>query len=775
MRDIDIKNLEFDKFLKLLSEYTINQKTKEKILQIKPKKSEEEVKKVISESKAFIDILHKEGYFPLTEYPDIESSLKLLAIEESILSPKELLDIATVLNISRSIKNFLSKHIKEKEALQKYYKNLFSSRETEKIIKDSIDNSGMIKDNASRDLNSIRKSIREVEAKIHSVLENLLNSPKYQDIIQEKLITVRKDRYVIPVKQNFSSKIQGIIHDRSSSGQTIYLEPVNVIKLNNKLSDLKIREHIEIRKILKFLTDLIRNRLFSLKQSFESIIQFDYLYTIGKFAKEYNCIFPEISKDIELISVKHPIFLLKNKEFKPIDIKISDKQRGLVLTGSNTGGKTVALKTTGINALLFQSGIPVPTDEGSRLPVFDGIYADIGDMQSIEQNLSTYSAHIKNINDILKNITDRSLVLLDELIPGTDPDEGSAIGIGILERIKEVKAYAIITTHFKQIKLFALSDDYFTVASVRFDKEKLVPTYTIHYKSVGQSMAFYIAEKLGFDKNILKKAKRYLDKSTVELNKAIEKLEIYKDEYEKEKEIAKKLRKELEEEKEKYRKLTEELEKYKKEKWKEAVKDINNYIRQVREEGYKVIEELKLKGKGKKLEKFLNTQREELEKLYDKLDTEDLLQEINIGDKVRLKGKGSIGEVISIREDKANVSFKGLKVWVKLKDLEKVEEKVGLKKERDVKISIKRERAERIKPEINLIGKTREEAINELANFLDKAILEGFSTVRIIHGYGSGVLRKAVREYLDRLPYKVEYEDAPYNEGGLGATIVHIK
>ncbi len=774
MRDIDIRSLEFDKFLQLLAQFSVNEKTREKVLNLKPYLDEESVKKANAESKAFIDILYKEGYFPLSEYPVIDKSLKLLTIEESILSPKELLDIATILNITRNVKNFLSKHIKDYEPLDKYYKSLFPSRETERIIKESIDSSGMIKDSASRELASIRKSIRDVENKIHSILDNIINSPKYQDIIQERIITIRKERYVIPVKQNFTSKIQGIIHDRSSSGQTIYLEPINVVELNNKLSDLKIREHIEIRKILKFLTDIVRNRLNGLRQSYESIIKLDFLYTIGKFAKKFNCTFPEISKSVELINVKHPIFLLKEKPFKPINILIPEDKKGLVLTGSNTGGKTVALKTAGLNAFLFQSGMPIPADEGSKLPVFSGIYADIGDMQSIEHNLSTYSAHIKNIKDILERIDNKSIVLLDELIPGTDPDEGSAIGIGILEKIKEIGAYAIITTHFKQIKLYVLSDEYFEVASVGFDKEKLTPTYTIHYKSLGQSMAFYIAEKLGFSKDILERAKKYLDSSTLELNKAIEKLEVYKTEYEKEKDAVQKLRKELEIEKSKYEKLVKELEEYKKQKWKEAVKDIDNYIKQVREEGYKVIEELKFKGKGKKLEKFLTTKREELGKLKDKMEDEELY-EINIGDKVKLKGKGSIGEVISVREDKANVNFKGLKVWVKLKDLEKIEEKVGIKQDKKIKISIKRERGERVKPEINLIGKTREEALKELENFLDKAILEGYSTVRIIHGYGSGVLRKAVREYLDRLPYKVEYEDAPYSEGGLGATIVHIK
>ncbi len=762
--------LEYDKLLEKLTKYTPNEKTKELILKTRPSSDIEKVQKLKRETDQFLQIVLKEGYFPLNEYPDITEALNLLAIEESVLSPLDLLNISSILLVSRQIKNFLTEEIKEKEFLQPLYKDLYSSRETEKIINDSIDQSGMVKDSASRDLRHIRESIKEVEHKIIDILENMVNSFKYSDVIQEKIVTVRKGRYVIPVKQNFSSKLKGIIHDRSASGQTIYLEPVNVVELNNKLSDLKIREHIEIRKILKFLTDILRKKVLQLRKTFNAIIYFDYLYTKAKFAKDYNCTFPEISEDLELIQAKHPLFLLGNKQFKPLDIKLNKDKKGLVITGPNTGGKTVFLKTAGLLSLMFQSGIPIPVSEESKIPVFDGIFVDIGDMQSIEENLSTYSAHIENIKEILNHVSNNSLVLLDELIPGTDPDEGAAIGIGILKKLKEKQAYVIATTHFRQIKMFALSDDYFEVASVGFDKKTLSPTYTIHYHSVGQSMAFYIAEKLGFDKEILEDAKHYLSEASLELNKAIEALEEYKTRYEKEHQELLSIKETLSKEKEKYETLAKELEEYKKEKWKTAVKEVKEYISKVREEGYKILSQVKEEKSGKKLEKFLKEKKQSIKDF----EFEEETEELNIGDVVKLKGKSMKGEIISIRETKANVDFNGIKMWVRLSDLEKVQEEKKTPK-KEVRFNIRKTKSSQIKPEVNLIGLTREEAIRKLSDFLDKAILEGFSTVRIIHGYGSGVLRKAVREYLDTLPYKIRYEDAPYTEGGMGVTVAHIE
>lgn len=771
MRGKDVQLLEYDKFLKKLSEYTLNEKTKEEILNLRPFRDIKKVQKLRDETYEFINIVNREGYFPLSEYPNLEEVLKLLSIEESILSSIDILKIGNLLSISREIKSFLSPYIKETKYIQFPYRKLFSSRDLERIIDDSIDKSGMIKDTASRDLANIRENIRRLEDRIISILEGIINSSKYADVIQDRIITQRKERFVIPVKQGFSSKIRGIIHDRSSSGQTLFIEPENVVNLNNKLTDLRLKEHLEIRKILKFLTEILRKRYSEIVGTFNAVVHFDVLYTKAKFSKDFRTVFPKISEEINLVDAKHPIFLLYGKSFKPIDIRIDGKNRGLVITGPNTGGKTVALKTLGLLSMLNQAGIPIPVSEDSRLPVFDGIFADIGDMQSIEQNLSTYSAHIENIRDILEKSGQNSLVLLDELIPGTDPDEGSAIGIGILEKLKEKKAYVLATSHFKQIKVFALSDDYFEVASVGFDRETLSPTYTIHYKSVGQSMAFYIAEKLGIEKDVLDRAKKYLDESSLDLEKAIEMLEEYKKAYEDEHRKLLELKSKLEKDKERYSALVKELEEKKKKKWKEELEKAEEYLKEIREEGYRVIEKIKKTASGKDLEEFLREKKLSVEQLLKMNEEEPEPEELNIGDKVKLHGKGATGEIISIREDKAHVNFNGIKIWVKLKELKKVD---YIEQGKRTKFIIHKKRIN-IKPEIKLIGKTKDEAIRELANYLDRAVMEGYSTVRIVHGYGSGVLRKAVREYLDKSPYNIEYEDAPYHEGGMGVTIAHIK
>ncbi len=772
MRERDLQLLEYETFLNKLQEFTLNEKTKQKIASVKPEKNVNKLKKRLNLMKGFLYIFNREGYFPLSEYPNIEESLKLLYIEESVLSSKEILDIAKTLSLSREIKNFLKgKFNKENEELSNLYKKLYSSREIEKITADSIDDTGFIKDSASRDLARIRKEKKAVEQKIISILEHIIHNHRYEDILQEKLITVRKDRYVIPVKENFSSKIKGIIHDRSSTGHTIFLEPLSIVELNNKLSDLKIQEQIEIRKILKFLTDILRKKYQNLKNTFEAIIEFDFLYTIAKYAKKADAVLPEISNEVFLKNAKHPLFLLSNKYFNPIDLIIENSQRGVVITGPNTGGKTVALKTLGIISLLFQSGIPVPVDEDSKIPVFSNVFVDIGDYQSIQQDLSTYSWHISNIKEIVEKVDENSLVLLDELIPGTDPDEGSSIGIGILNYLKNKKAYIIATSHFKQIKMYALSDDYFKVASVGFDKEKLKPTYQLLYNSVGQSMAFYIAEKLGLKKEILEFARKILKEEDLSLSKALEEIENLRVLYEKESQNYKELSKKLKLEKEKYEKLNKELEELKRNQWKQSINEIKEFVKNLKKEGYSILEEIKTSGSGKELESFSKRVFSQIEGITEKEENHSK-PDIDIGDKVRIKGKNTLGEVISLRETKANVNFNGIKMWIPLKDLEKIDD---TKSHREVKtkFNIKRKKPN-IKNEINLIGLTRDEAIQKLSSYLDEAVLAGFSQIRIIHGYGTGVLRRAVREYLDICPYNIKYKDADYSEGGMGVTIAEI-
>ncbi len=765
MRERDLEAIEYKKFLSLLSDYTHNDLTKKVILNLKPFDRLEKLHKEIKKTQELFSLFIYKGYLPLTEYPDITEAIKVAVIEDSILSPKELFDIASFLKVVKEVKNFID--LNQVDTLKEIYQNLTPLKELEKIITDSIDSSYSVKDSASTDLARIRKEIKEVEKHINSLLENILNKTSYEEAIQEKIITLRRERFVIPVKYNYVNKIKGIIQDRSSSGNTVYVEPFEVVPLNNKLSDLKLQEQIEIRKILKFLTDLVRSKIDFIRKSFDAILEFDVLQVKVRYAKEYNCIFPKEDENLRLYNAKHPIFLMKSKTFYPIDIILENK-KGLIITGSNTGGKTVALKTAGLLSLLYKTAIPIPVDDHSTVKVFDEVFIDIGDYQSIEENLSTFSYHIQNIKEILQLTSKNSLILLDELIPGTDPDFASALGIGILDYIKSKGSFVIASTHLKKVKMYALQSDYYRVASVGFDKETLQPTYKIHYDTVGESMAFYIAEKLGLPNEILQTAKKYVDEDILRFQDLASEFSKMINQYEHKLREIETLQKSLQEEKEKYEKLVQQLEKDRKEKWKESLKDIQRYIESVKEEGYEILRQVKEEKSGSKLERFIKTKKLELEELK----KEEVKEEFKEGDVVRLKGKTQKGTIISIREDRANVDFGGLKVWVELSKLEKVNEE---KKEEKKSFVVVSKPSVKVMPSINLIGKTKEEAIKELEKYIDNIILQGLTTFKIIHGYGTGVLRKAVREYLDRLPYKVRYEDAPYHEGGMGATIVYLE
>lgn len=763
MQEKDLINLEYDKFLKLLSEFTSNKQTKEYIKSIRPIKDAKYLEEEINKTWEFIKILKEEGFFPLSEFPDINDSINLLSIHDSVLFPKDIYEIGLVLRVVKEIKSFLNN--KDLLHLKVLFKELYPLKELETLIFDSIDKSFSVKDSASYDLYKIRRGIKELENKINSVLEKIINNKDYEDFLQERFVTIKRDRFVIPVKYNFASRIKGIIQDKSSTGQTVFIEPLEVVNLNNQLLDLKLQESIEIRKILKFITDTLRSKVEFIKKSYRAVLEFDMLYAKGKYAVKLNAIFPEVSDRIYLKNAYHPIFLLNSREFKPINIDFSDK-RGLLITGSNTGGKTVALKTVGLIALLNQSAIPVPVDEGSTIPIFDGVYIDIGDSQSIEENLSTFSAHILNIKRIIPALSDKSLVLFDELIPGTDPDFASSLGIAILEKVKSIGSYIVATTHLRKIKFYGINQPYFRMAAVGFDKEKLMPVYELVYDTVGESMAFYIAKKLGLDEDIVDKAVSFTEQSVMDFEEVVNSLNKVIAEYSHKVKDLEEKEKQLEEQLNKYKSLVLQLEKDKKEKWKESFKEIENFIENIRKEGYEILDKVREEKSGKPLESFIKTKRYLLSEIKEEYQTQEKFKE---GDTVRIKDKKQTGQILEIKGSKAKVDFNGIKMWVKLSDIEKSEPKTI---EQKVVVSVEKPK---LSYEINLIGKTKEEAIRELENYLDKAVLAGIKTFKVIHGYGSGILRKAVREFLDRYPVKLKYQDAPYQEGGLGVTIVYLE
>lgn len=764
MEERDLVNLEYYKFLKLLSEFTQNSQTREYIKSLKPIADPQRLKENIDKTSEFIHILKEEGFFPLSEFPDISDSLRLLTIHDSVLLPKDIYDIGVVLQIVKDIKTFLQN--KPLNHLKSLFKELHPLRELEKLIFDSIDKSYSVKDNASYDLSRIRKRIKELEGNINDILERIINSKDYEDILQEKFITIKRDRFVIPVKYNFASRVKGIIQDKSSTGQTVFIEPLEIVNLNNQLLDLKLQESIEIRKILKFITDMLRLKAEFIKKNYNTLLELDVLYTKGKYTLKSNAIFPQTSDRVYLKNAYHPIFLLSAKDFKPIDIDLSDK-KALLITGSNTGGKTVALKTFGLIALLNQSAIPVPVEESSTLPVFDGIYIDIGDNQSIEENLSTFSAHVLNIKRIVPLLTEKSLVLFDELIPGTDPDFASSLGIAILEKVKSVGSYIVATTHLRKIKMYGFNQPYFRIAAVGFDKEKFLPTYEIIYDTVGESMTFYIAKKLGLDEEIVNTAINFTQRSLIDFEETVGNLNKVIAEYSHKVKSLEEKEKQLQNDINRYKSLVYQLEKDKKEKWKESFKDIENFIENIRKEGYEILGKVKEERSGKSLESFIKTKKYLLSEMKEEVNIED--NRFEEGDTVKMKDKRQIGQILEIKENKAKVDFGGIKIWVNLSELIKVKAKnTG----GNVVISVEKPK---LTSEINLIGKTKEEAIRELESYIDKAVLSNIKSFKIIHGFGSGVLRKAVREFLDRYPVRLKYEDAPYQEGGLGVTIVSME
>lgn len=763
MRERDFLDLEYDKFLSLLSDFTPNSQTQSRILKLKPYRDLKIFNIEKSKTEEFITVLKEEGYIPLSQFPDISKSLELLKIQDSILLAKDIYEIGKFLQVVKELKSFFGE--RKFNHLKVVIKDLYPLREIEKIIFDSIDNTLTVKDGASFDLRKIRRHMKEVEDRIISALEKFINTRDIEEVLQDRFITIKRDRYVIPVKHSFASRVKGIIQDRSSSGQTVFIEPMEVVNLNNQLLDLKLQEAIEIRKILKFITELLRSKLDFIKRSFEALLEIDLLYSKGKYAIKFGCTFPEISSKINLRRAYHPIFLLKEKDFNPFDIDFLDK-RGLLITGSNTGGKTVALKTVGLLSLISQSAIPIPVDEGSTIPFFDGIFIDIGDSQSIEENLSTYSAHISNINHILQNITKDSLVLLDELIPGTDPDFASSLGIAILDKIIDVGSFIIATTHLKRIKLYGLDNPYFRLSAVGFDKETLTPTYQIIYDTVGESMAFYIAGKLGLDGQVLQKAKSITDNHLLNFEDIVSNLNRMITEYSQKLMDIEKSKENLEKELGRYKDLVDKLEKDRRERWKEGFKEIEYFIENIRKEGYEILDKVKEEKTGKRLEAFIKTKRQQISTVKEEKINHEEFKE---GDTVKIKGKSQKGTVLSVREGKVKVDFNGFKIWIDPSELQKTD-----KEEKIVNVNVYAYKP-KIKQEINLIGKTKEEAFKELQDYIDKAILLGITTFKVIHGFGSGILRKAVREFLDRQPFKIKYEDAPYNEGGLGATIVYLE
>jgi DNA mismatch repair protein MutS2 len=771
MREKDLLKLELPKILNRIKEYSSSPATREYIDTLRPHRQELKVKEEVEDTRTLLNLLRSGLKLPIGEFEDIRPHLRRSKIEGAWLSAKELHEVLKVVTTLRVLKDFLKRVSKEYPNLQKYGERITSFKEIERELRHALDDRGFLKDEASFELGSLRKQIRNLERQIIQTLERFIEeNSRY---VADRIVTLRQGRYVVALKTSYAKRLKGIAHGVSSSGKTTFFEPALVVGLNNRLVELREAEEREIKKVLRFLTSLVGKRANELLESFKTLVHLDWLWSKAKFGAEIGANFPEISPDeVYLKNTKHPLLVLNlgEENVVPIDLILTPRKRGLVITGPNTGGKTVALKTLGLNALMFQMGIPIVCDEGSRLRVFDKIFTDIGDEQNIEQNLSTFAGHIKNIADFVNKTDSNSLVLIDELGAGTDPVEGSALGRALLEYFEKVNAYAVVTTHHTPIKLYALESDYYTPASVLFDEESLKPLYKLAYNTVGGSHALDIAQRLGLRRDIVERARAYLKMEvTAEYEKATQELQRYAREYHDRLKEVEALKKQIEKSEREIRKLREELEREKLRRWKGAIKEAQEFLITLKAQALQRIEEAKTKGEVEKvINELSQTVREKKEKLSQ-------LEEVKEGESYLYRGTPV--KALKVKGDKVLIQSGVLKIWVNKGDLEKPDKGVKtVPSERKVEVKVSPSlRKSKGMAEIDLRGKTAEEAKEELLKFLDKAHLSGVSLVRIIHGIGTGVLKRVTEEVLEETPYVVFYREGNPSEGGAGVTVAQLE
>ena len=790
MNEKTLRVLEYDKIIKLVADETVSNLGREIAMALKPSNNIYEIKEWLQETTEAVDIILKKGPFPLEGIHDIRGALKKAEIG-SILSLEELLLTSYTLASVRRIKGFMKENRGEKDypIIDELTDLLIEYKHIENEINKVILNDEEISDNASSELSSIRRRIRDKHNQIRDKLNSMITSHTHQKYLQEQIVTMRGDRYVIPVKQEFRSNVPGIVHDQSSSGATLFIEPSAVVELNNDLKQLKLKEKHEIEKILRKLSGLITENHEGIKANIEILATLDFIFAKARFSLAYRCSEPILNTDgrINIKKARHP--LLDPESVVPIDIRVGEDFNILVITGPNTGGKTVTLKTTGLLNLMVQSGLHIPAEDYSEVSIFDQIYADIGDEQSIEQSLSTFSSHMKNIISILNNLSSNSLILLDELGAGTDPTEGAALAMAILDLLHEKDVRVVATTHYSELKIYALTTPGVCNASVEFDIETLQPTYRLSIGVPGKSNAFEISKKLGLNDRIIEKAREFIAKDKIKFEDIISSLEESRKKADEERLIAQKLRIDIEKTKEEADRRLEKIETHKNKIIEEAHRKAKELVDKQREEIDNIIKQLKdamdkeIDEKARALENARKSLREIEEEIENNLNM-GISKRINLrppeklklGDTVKILTLDQKGHVITLPDENGNLMVQAgiMKINVNIKDLQLIKyEKEKVQTQRYTKIS--REKATQVPRQIDLRGKTLDETLLEIDKYLDDVYLAGIPKVTIIHGKGTGVLRAGIKEFLKNHAHVKSFRTGGYNEGGLGATIVDIK
>ncbi len=780
--------LEYNKILEKVCDCCKTYIGKELVSSLLPSSNKDLVKKQLEETNSALTLLIRKGEPSIFNIANIDLWIKHLE-SYNFLSATALLEVANVLKTSRCLHEYF---FSDKDfdlsgfaILEDLFSMLYYNKSIEDIIFTSIIDENTIADDASKTLSSLRRNKRKLEQEIRDKLSNFTHSSAYSKYLMDSIITIRNDRFVIPVKEEFRNNISGTILDISASGSTVYVEPSIIFELNNKINSIKIEENIEIEKILKNLSLKLLPIANNLKLTLETIGKIDCIFAKAKFSKNIDGICPIINdkKEIYLYGARHP--LIDPASVVPIDISLGKDYKSLLITGPNTGGKTVTLKTTGLLCSMACSGILIPTKENSSIYVFDNIFVDIGDEQSIQDSLSTFSSHILNIIDILSMATPNSLILLDELGSGTDPVEGSSLAISILEYFYNLGALTICTTHYPELKKYALVHDGFENASSDFDIENLCPTYKLLIGVPGKSNAFAISKKLGLPEEILNNANKLVKKEDLSIENLLKSIYDDKIAIEKEKEKIIQNSNQIELLKKSLERDNSKLDKEASSIISDAKLKARNILLDAKEEVNEVIKELNNKSTNVKtansIRNKLNSSINELSELDNVKTSNSLTNEnVYIGQEVFYAKLNSNGTILSLpnKSNEVKLQIGSMNMNVKLEDLtssksSRVSSNSGYNKPSS--ISFSNNKAQSISSEINVIGLNVDQAIPIIDKYLDDCSMANLEQARIVHGKGTGKLRIGIHNFLKKHPHVKSFRLGTFGEGEMGVTIVYLK
>ncbi len=791
MNEKSLKALEYTKIIEQLADKGVSPMAKGLAKGLMPATDFEEVRLRQDETEEAVQILLKNSGVPLEGLSDVAKLVKKTEIG-SYLDPGELLVLMEFLRVSKRMKVFIKKE-KEDQALttpriSKLIREIETMPDIEKRIDRSILNENEVSDEASGELRQIRRQLNQTNDKIRSTLQGFITSSRNQTYLQDQIITLRQNRYVVPVKQEYRNQVKGMVHDQSTSGATLFIEPMAVVDLNNKLKQLKMAEEKEIERILREISNEIALKKNEILKNQDLLGMVDFIFSKGKLALAMEASGPKVNNRgfVNLKNARHP--LLDPKEVVPTNIWIGKDFNILVITGPNTGGKTVSLKTLGLLSLMGQSGLQIPADSGTEITIFDHIFADIGDEQSIEQSLSTFSSHMTNIVEIYKNLTENSLVLFDELGAGTDPTEGAALAMAILEDLKSTGTKVVATTHYSELKQYALVHPEVENASVEFDVKTLRPTYRLSIGIPGKSNAFDISRKLGLSPEIIDLAKSLITQENLQFEDVLQNIEKNKSTIEEEKIEIQRLKNEMEELKHKYREKLEKVENQKQKMVSQAKKEAQSLVKKAKTETEEIIENLRRlehEQERKKVNQEIEKARVKLgSKALEYKDSQRVMEEpakheppknLKPGERVKILSLNQEGHVLSSEDDKGEVQVQAgiMKVNIKTSNLKRLSPREDQQKSKTSKMI--KSKSQNIRSDIDVRGKNLEEALFEVDKYLDDSYIAGLSQVMVIHGVGTGVLKAGLNQMLKAHRHVQFFRAGKYGEGGAGVTIVDLK